>query len=39
MDPLVAVLIIFVLIAIRFMIPAVAMFTFAKLVDRYFPAQ
>ena len=38
MDPLVAVLIIMALIAIRFMIPAVTIFAFAKLIDRYFPA-
>ena len=38
MDPLVAVLVFMVLIVIRFMIPVTVIFTFAKLVDHYFPA-
>ena len=38
MDPLVAVLVFMVLIVLRFMIPATVIFAFAKLVDRYFPA-
>jgi hypothetical protein len=38
MDPLIAVLVFAVLIVIRFMIPATVIFTFAKLVDHYFPA-
>ena len=38
MDPLVAVLVFMILIFIRFMIPATVIFTFAKIVDRYFPA-
>ena len=38
MDPLVAVLVFMALIVIRFMLPATVIFTFAKLVDRYFPA-
>ncbi len=39
MDPLVAALVVMLLIILRFMIPATVIFTFAKLVDRYFPAQ
>jgi len=38
MDPLVAVLVFMVLIVLRLMIPATVIFTFAKLVDHYFPA-
>jgi hypothetical protein len=38
MDPLIAVLVFMVLIVIRFMIPVTVIFTFGKLVDRYFPA-
>ncbi len=39
MDPLIAVLVFMALIVIRFMIPATVMFTFAKVIDRYFPAE
>jgi hypothetical protein len=39
MDPLIAVLVFMALIVIRFMIPVTVMFTFANLVDRYFPAE
>jgi len=38
MDPLVAVLVFMGLSVLRFMIPATVIFTFAKVVDRYFPA-
>lgn len=38
MDPLAAVLVFMILILIRFMIPATVIFAFAKIVDRYFPA-
>ena len=38
MDPLMAVLVFMVLIALRFLIPASVIFAFGKLVDRYFPA-
>ena len=39
MDPLIAVLVFMALIVIRFMIPATVIFTFAKVIDRYFPAE
>jgi hypothetical protein len=39
MDPLTVVLVFMALIVIRFMIPATVMFTFAKVIDRYFPAE
>ena len=39
MDPLIAVLVFTALIVIRFMIPATVIFTFAKVIDRYFPAE
>ena len=38
MDPYVAALVILLLIVLRFMLPAAVIFTFGKLVDRYFPA-
>ncbi len=38
MDPFTAALVFIALIVIRLMIPATAIFTFAKLLDRYFPA-
>jgi hypothetical protein len=39
MDPLIAVLVFMILIILRFMIPVAVIFTFAKLVDHYFPAK
>jgi hypothetical protein len=38
MDPTIAALAFIVLVLVRFMIPVAAIFTLAKLVDRYFPA-
>ncbi len=38
MDPTIAGLVFIVLVLARFMIPVAAIFTIAKLVDRYFPA-
>lgn len=38
MDPFVAVLVFLILIVLRFMLPAAVIFTFGKVVDRYFTA-